>query len=288
MFRVARPARRRTVVDMPAPVLAPYVASLVAYDVTTPEPGIHRGLPSPTLTFVLPVDEPLAVSWAGVPGSRTSGWSSVSGLHDRPAHIHHGRRQAGIQLALTPLGARALLGVPLGEVARALTGLDELGPDLPLVLRRLPEQVNGLADPRDRVRLVERCLVEALAATEAPAPRAEVGHALARLTRGVPVHEVADETGCSRRHLTTMFRAECGVTPKVFQRIARFSASRERWVASLAAGAGSLADLAATCGYADQSHLTREWNALAGCTPSDWAREEFPFVQDTGVDDAAT
>ncbi|WP_245644654.1 helix-turn-helix domain-containing protein [Nocardioides jensenii] len=273
---------------MPASVLAPYVASLAAYDVTTPEPGIHRGLPSPTLTFVLPVDEPLEVSWAGEPGSRTSGWSSVSGLHDRPAHIHHGRRQAGVQLALTPLGARALLGVPLGEVARALTGLDELGSDLPLVLRRLPEQVNGLADARDRVRLVERSLVEALVATEAPAPRAEVGHALARLTRGIAVHDVAEETGCSRRHLTTMFRAECGVTPKTFQRIARFATSRQRWADRLAAGDGSLADLAAGCGYADQSHLTREWNALAGCTPTTWAREEFPFVQDAVVDQLGT
>lgn len=273
---------------MAGSVLAPYVASLAAYDVTTPEPGIHRGLPSPTLTFVLPFDAPLEVSWAGEPESRTSGWSSVSGLHDRPAHIHHGVRQAGIQLALTPRGARALLGVPIGEVARALTGLDEIGSDLPVALRRLPDELNDLARSDDRVRLVERRLVEALAATEAPEPRAEVGHALARLTRGAPVHEVAAETGCSRRHLTTLVRAECGVSPKTFQRIARFATSRQRWADQLAGGDGSLAELAVGCGYADQSHLTREWNVLAGCTPTTWAREEFPFVQDTLLLDPAT
>jgi hypothetical protein len=49
------------------PALAPYVASLVAYDVDLGGPGVHRGLPSTTLTFVLPVGEPLDVGWRGVP-----------------------------------------------------------------------------------------------------------------------------------------------------------------------------------------------------------------------------
>ena len=51
-----------------APALAPYVASLTAYDVDLGAPGVHRGLPSTTLTFVLPVGEPLDVGWQGVPG----------------------------------------------------------------------------------------------------------------------------------------------------------------------------------------------------------------------------
>ena len=41
-----------------------------------------------------------------------------------------------------------------------------------------------------------------------------------------------------------------------------------------------LAEAAHRCGYADQAHLTREWVALAGCPPSTWLREEFPFLQD--------
>ncbi|KRF15295.1 hypothetical protein ASG90_11280 [Nocardioides sp. Soil797] len=269
---------------MVAPLLEPYVASLTAYDVTVPAPGIHRGLPSPTLTFVLPVGEPLEVSWAGLPGTRRTGWSSVSGLHTRPAHIHHGRRQAGIQLAITPLGARALLGVPIGDLSGELLDLDDLGHDLPPALMSLPDELHELRDVHERVKLVERRLVEALAVTGVPVLQAEVGHALTSLTRGVPVHAVAEETGYSRRRLTTLFRTECGVGPKEFQRIARFDASRRRWGTQLRAGGGSLAGLAVECGYADQSHLAREWGALAGCTPSAWAREEFPFLQDLGPD----
>ena len=72
-----------------AAALAPYVASLVAYDVDLGAPGVHRGLPSTTLTFVLPVGEPLDVGWRGVPASRAARWSTVSGLHAHPAEIHH-------------------------------------------------------------------------------------------------------------------------------------------------------------------------------------------------------
>lgn len=273
---------------MVAAVLEPYVASLTAYDIAMAAPGIHRGLPSPTLTFVLPTDDPLEVSWAGAPETRRRAWSSVSGLHDRPAHIHHGMRQAGIQLAITPRGARALLGVPIGDVSGELLDLDDLGRDLPSALSRLPEELSELPDAIERTRWVERRLVEALAATGAPAPRAEVGHALASLTRGTAVRSVAEETGYSRRRLTTLFRAECGVGPKEFQRIARFDSSRRRWASELRAGCGSLARVAAESGYSDQSHMAREWARLAGCSPSGWAREEFPFVQDPDPEAAAT
>jgi AraC-like DNA-binding protein len=73
-------------------------------------------------------------------------------------------------------------------------------------------------------------------------------------------------------------RAECGLAPKDWQRIARFQASRRLMVAQR-----PLAEVAARCGYSDQSHLSREWVALAGCSPTTWLREEFPFVQDADV-----
>jgi hypothetical protein len=41
-----------------------------------------------------------------------------------------------------------------------------------------------------------------------------------------------------------------------------------------------LAEVAAHADFYDQSHLHREWRELAGCTPSRWLAEEFPFVHD--------
>lgn len=63
------------------PALVPYVSSLTTYDVDLGAPGVHRGLPGTSLTFVLPIGEPLDVSWAGRPETRRERWSSVAGLH---------------------------------------------------------------------------------------------------------------------------------------------------------------------------------------------------------------
>jgi AraC-like DNA-binding protein len=98
------------------------------------------------------------------------------------------------------------------------------------------------------------------------------------------VAEVADEVGYSRRHLGNLLRAEVGLTPKEYQRVARFEHRRSRLIAAATAGRPSLADVAVRAGYADQAHLTREWVRLAGCTPSTWLAEEFPFVQDRDGD----
>jgi AraC-like DNA-binding protein len=259
-----------------APALAPYVASLTAYDVDLGTPGVHRGLPSTTVTFVLPFGEPLDVGWQGAPETRAARWSTVSGLHAHPAEIHHDGHQRGLQLALTLAGARALLGQPAAELAGEMLELTEVAP----ALAHLPEQL-AEARPGERVTLVERALTAELGRHGAPAQRAEVGRALASLTRGVGVQRVADDVGYSRRHLATLVRAECGLTPKEVQRIGRFQASRSLL------GRTRLAELAPACGYADQAHLTREWVTLAGCTPTTWLREEFPFLQDHLVDDPA-
>ena len=262
----------------PQPVpelLRPYVDSLVAYDVDLGGPGVHRGLPSTSLTFVLPLDAPLEVSWAADPASRRASWSSVSGLHAAPAAIHHDGHQTGIQLALTVAGARALLGLPAAHLSGELTNLEEAVPRL----ADLPERLIALADWEARIALVWSVLGEALRRIDAADPRAEVGQALARLTRGVGVAEVADEVGYSRRHLGGLLRAEVGLTPKEYQRVARFEQSRALLMAAAAAGRVSLADVAARAGYSDQAHLAREWVRLAGCPPSTWMAEELPFVQ---------
>jgi AraC-like DNA-binding protein len=57
--------------------------------------------------------------------------------------------------------------------------------------------------------------------------------------------------------------------------VARFDRARRR----LAPGV-RLADIAADAGYFDQAHLTREFAAFAGCSPSHWMVEEIGFIQD--------
>lgn len=92
----------------------------------------------------------------------------------------------------------------------------------------------------------------------------------------VPVQRLADEIGWSRQHFSARFRDAIGVTPKSAARVFRF----ERACRLIMDQRPSLAHVAASCGYFDQAHMTREWNALAGCSPRAWIAGELPFLQD--------
>lgn len=263
------------------PALRPYVGWLVAYDIDLGAPGVHRGLPSTALTLVLPVGQDIEVGWAGRPASRGRWQALASGLHSAPAEIYHEGWQSGIQLALTTAGAPALLGESAADLARDLVDLTDLrGSTRVPEFRHLPERLHGATTWAERLTLVESTLMLALARHGATGPRSEVGRALASLTRGTAVGSVADDVGWSRRHLSTLVRAESGLAPKEFQRVARFERSHRLLLRAAQSGSVHLAGLAAYTGYADQAHLTREWGALAGCTPREWLRNEFPFLQD--------
>ena len=73
-------------------------------------------------------------------------------------------------------------------------------------------------------------------------------------------------------------RAEFGLAPKVAARVLRF----ERAVGRLRQRPDDPARRSCPpqFGYADQAHLTREFRAIAGCSPRQWMAEELPNVQD--------
>ncbi|MEU8240309.1 helix-turn-helix domain-containing protein [Actinoplanes missouriensis] len=70
--------------------------------------------------------------------------------------------------------------------------------------------------------------------------------------------------GVGRRRLETAFQRSIGLTPGAVARIARF----QRAITMVAAGA-ELRRVATDCGYADQSHFTRDTRARCGVTPTE-------------------
>ncbi|HOA58762.1 MAG TPA: hypothetical protein PKI09_12305, partial [Dermatophilaceae bacterium] len=100
-------------VGRPHPALRPFVNAYVGYR-HQGAPAVHHGVAGPSATVILAFDEPIDTAWKDDPASRGEHWRLASGLHTRPALIHTGGSQHGIQLDLTPLGVRALLGLPVG------------------------------------------------------------------------------------------------------------------------------------------------------------------------------
>jgi AraC-like DNA-binding protein len=262
----------------PSPLLHGLVDWYAGYrDVGIP-PAQHRGLPSPGLTVIFTLDDKLTLAQHPDPAQPAASFDTlVGGLHTRPALITHEGRQSGIQLGLSPLGSRAILGMPAAELA----GLDVPGHDvLGGFATELRYRLQAAVSWDERFAILDRALLSRVRLTDERAGiSGEVLQAWRRLLRSrgtARMTELAAETGWSDRHLRARFRAETGLSPKAMARVIRFSRARrilqER---ALAGESFRLAELAATCGYFDQAHLDREFGLLAGCSPTTWVATEF-------------
>jgi AraC-like DNA-binding protein len=245
------------------------------------QPGRHRGLPSPFLTLIITLDDPLTVARHPDPADRPGDYLTLAGgLHTEPALITHTGRQSGIQVGLSPLGARALLGRPARELAgRDVEATEVLGP----IALELHERLRAAAGWPARFAILDQVLLARADPDQQMAPDiAEAWRLLICSGGRVRVDQLAQRVGCSPRYLQRRLVAETGLTPKAAARVARFDRARHRLQQQAAAGAPpTLARLAADCGYYDQAHLAREFRGLAGCPPSAWLAEEFRNVQGT-------
>jgi AraC-like DNA-binding protein len=263
---------------------APGVTSMVGYRALELPHGVHRGMPSSSLTFIVSLDD--GVEAADTPDALPYARPNpliLGGLHVHASHVRQRRGQAGIQLAVHPLASRALFGVPSAELSVTdFDGATMLG-------RRAMELRDRVAETHrwpDAFTLVSEYLVNARLRRDRATVRPELAYAWRLLERArgrLAVSVMADRVGVSERHLTTLFRREVGRSPKTVAMLMRFEHATAGISESLRRrGRVDLAVVAADTGYYDQAHLSREFVRFAGVPPRRWLIEEFRNIQDGG------
>ena len=263
-----------TAVSLPAPALRPFISQYAGFRASGVPPGVHFGLPSSDVDLIISLGRPIDLLQMPNSTQRPSAFRAlVSGLQDAPAVVRQGGDAFGLHVFIKPLGVRAVLGVASAEISSLVLNLSDIWGNC---TARLLEMLLGADSWPQRFAMLDRAFISELKPAR---PEPEISWAWARLakTRGsVPVQQLAAETGYSRRHFTERFREAVGVAPKLAARVFRF----ERACRLIADKRASLAHVAVACGYYDQAHLTREWCALAGCSPNAWIARELPFLQD--------
>jgi AraC-like DNA-binding protein len=178
-----------------------------------------------------------------------------------------------VQVRLSPLVARAVLGASPAELGGSVVTLEDLwGQAAP----RISEQLSEAASWEDRFALIDAVLARRWAAVAAV--DAEVAWVWRQIVAGhglVRVERLAAEVGWSRQRLWSRFRSQIGLPPKRAAKLVRFDHAAHR----LAAGEDA-ARIAAESGYADQSHLHRDVVAISGVTPATVAAEPWLAVDD--------
>ncbi|MCT2582875.1 AraC family transcriptional regulator [Actinophytocola gossypii] len=261
----------------------PGVPAAYGYFMDGVAPGLHRGLPSRYLTFLVSLDEPVGTArtrddWERNRLARHD--VVLGGLRTDPTYVRQTRRQVGIQLAVHPLAARSLFGLPAASLA-ALTceGVDVLGDGV----RALRERLHELPTWPRRFAALDEYLWSRAAGRHA-SPRPEVTAAWHQLSHGtVTITELARNTALSTRQLSALVNRELGIGPKALARLMRF----DRVVAAIgtevrAGRRPRLAEIAHGCGFSDQSHLVRDFRRFTGTSPTGFLAEELRNVQAGG------
>jgi AraC-like DNA-binding protein len=249
----------------PAADLADAVVRYAGYVEHAAFPLRQREVATTIVPLIINLGAPFRVRLARAAGEAHG--SFVAGLYDGYADVAALGPAHCLQVDFTPLGARRFFGLPMRELAgRTL--------DLALVAGRgadlLRERLHHTPGWPARFVLLDDCVRRRLAAAPFPSPEiAWAWHRLAASGGRVRIGALARELGWSRKHQAARFALEIGAPPKTVARILRFARAR-RIILGGAAGC-DWAGLALDCGYADQAHLIREFQALAGATPRRYA-----------------
>jgi AraC-like DNA-binding protein len=261
----------------PHPSLRGAVLRYQGYEERTAGPVTFRELPCTFVPIIIDLDAGWSVAHRQHTVPLRLG-SFIAGVTDGPVLVSHDGSARCLQVDLTALGARQLLGMPMCELANQTVPIDDvLGP----FGRDLVQRVGDAPDWPTRFALIDKVL-RARLAQAAPADPG-VAWSLGRIVASggaAVIGDIADELGWSHRRLIARYRDTVGLPPKLVARIVRF----ER----LAAHVGMDPELewataADMCGYFDQAHLAREVRELAGITPTELRASTVNSVQDAAA-----
>ncbi|MDG4666596.1 helix-turn-helix domain-containing protein [Mycobacterium sp. 236(2023)] len=263
-------------VGTPDPSLRDVVLRYEGFTTRCGVPALFRELACSFVPIIIDLDEGWTVAHREHIGAEPLRLRSfVAGLTDGPVLVGHDGSARCLQVDLTPLGARRILGMPLSEVANTTVPIEAvLGGEGTALVQRIGDAPSW----SERFTLVDRILIERLG--RAADIDAGVVWSLGRITASggrVPIGTLAEDLGWSHRRLIARYRDAVGLPPKTVARIVRF----ERASARLLSG-DELAATATECGYFDQAHMAREVREFAGITPTE-LRGTVNSVQDATV-----
>ena len=201
-------------------------------------------------------------------GPELCGVTGVTGMQLGPMLIEApAARCRVIGIRLHPLGARAVLGLPLAEVAVLNVDLpDLLGPEANELADACASATTAEIAIRQAADWSARKIADSFARTRPEPVAAWAASEIVRHAGAVSIGALRERSGASKTRLTRTFREWVGVTPKVYSRIHRFSRTMSR----LTGWSGTLSELALESGYYDQPHMNAEFRALGGMAPREF------------------
>lgn len=244
----------------PRASLSPGILRYRGFHLPQGPPCRHLEVPAGAVVLLLLYEGELLLGPPGGADPLIAHTAPVCGLRTSGLAVEHSGPVSGIEVTLTPWCAYTLFGgVPLGRLTQGPLALEDL---LGARAAGLRDGLGAGSDWPARFCVLDETLAGLLA--DGPQPAAPVVRAWRGLhasAGGASIPQLAREVGWCQSQLERRFREQVGLTPKGAARVIRL-----RHTMRLLRGGVLGAELAATAGFHDQSHLSREFRSMTGIT----------------------
>ncbi|MEO0408617.1 MAG: helix-turn-helix domain-containing protein [Cyanobacteria bacterium P01_A01_bin.135] len=261
----------------PSSAVKPWVSAYSGYREAIGYPICRLEVPKARVILILGFGDGLRIRSADAKLKPSQYRAFVVGLNERSLLVEHGGAQCGIEVELVPWAAQRLFGRAASELAQQVTALEDVWGSR---ANSLVNQLGEMPSWEERFHLVEKFLATRFTSSNQTA-RQEIQWAWKQLEQRkgcIPIRNLAKSIGWSDRYFATCFKEQIGITPKAAARRLRFNHA-QRLLSS--PEPVPLSEIAATCGYSDQSHFTREFRAFSQCSPAVYRKAQFETLAGT-------
>jgi AraC-like DNA-binding protein len=178
-----------------------------------------------------------------------------------------------VGIRFRPGGAYPFFRFPISELSEAVTELDLIWGGL---LSEIRDQLLELTTPEQRLLTLESFLLRQ--AKRSLEPDRAISYAVSRLQQSpqfLAIRDLANMIGITQKHLISQFERIVGLRPKSFARVCKF-----QQVVNLIEQQKEIdwVRLANDCGYYDQAHFIKEFQAFSGLNPSSYVHQRGDYV----------
>jgi AraC-like DNA-binding protein len=206
-------------------------------------------------------------------GFRTVKKAWISGERTRYIVIGAARNQSMVGVRFRPGGAYPFFRFPISELTESVTELDLIWGRL---VDEIRDQLAAIESPDERLLCLESVLLRQVQRTLEP--NRLIAFAVNQLQHSpqfLAIRDLASMVGITQKHLISQFEKVVGLRPKSFARVCKFQKvistieqrSELEWSA-----------IASDCGYYDQAHFIKEFQAFSGLNPSAYVAQRGDYV----------